>query len=171
MKRAQLWTPEEILLSAANFTSNLGQHETFAKLITLALKMCGLSLVTYIDEEDNSGLFIPVGVFVHGKWEHGCILTLQDRAVIAWWTGVFRIKHFFQVVPYETITGVSTGEIIPATKLKPEKVTLEIEAERDVVIRLMRLTEGADIPFMVESVLLGAMTFDKRTVEELAEAE
>jgi hypothetical protein len=151
---------EDVLLEAANRTISNIDHDGFAKLIRSGIEMCGKQLLSHIEDTDQGGLFTPVEVLVDRKWEQGCLLTLQDRAVIAWFKGRLNIQHFSQVIAFTDIQEVSVVRVEPPTWRLPERVTLDFDGANPAVIRIPRPEPGWNLPAMVEGVLGGGVTFE-----------
>ena len=98
---------------------------------------------------------------MNGKWEDGCILTLQDRAVLAWFTGILRIKTFGRVIPFADIANVTETAVEPARLHGhfSEMVTFSVESDPPVKIRVPRFKNSSALDTMVKGILAGAVTF------------
>lgn len=147
----------DIIVGAARSTCAIVNNERFTKLVLNELKMSGKPLLDYVQSSDKAVLYAPVEVSVGGKWEQGAILGLQDRAVIIWWTGVRQFEHFTSVVSYKSVKRVETCAVEPPTWRLPERVSLHIEADQSVTIRVLRPKGKFNLPFLVETTLLGAV--------------
>lgn len=131
------------------------------KLTESVLKLCGPGMLAHLSSEDQAGLFMPVDIRVGGKWESGCVLTLQDRAVLAWFTGTLKTKAFELVVPYEGVKEVSEIAVEPKTWRQAEQVTLEVDGSVPATIKVRRPGKGWDFPKLLQDAFLG-----KAAVEE-----
>lgn len=149
-----------IVLEAANLVLSRVDHEgtAFPDLTQAAIKLCGKKILAHIESSDKPGLFVPIDVEANGKWELGCILTLQDRAVIAWFIGTLRVRTFAQVVFFDRITGVAEVATEPASGHQPERVILRVDADEPVKIRVRRIP-GWPIPETLQDVLAGYISF------------
>lgn len=125
------------------------------KLTESVLKLCGPGILAHLSSEDQAGLFMPVDIRVGGKWESGCVLTLQDRAVLAWFTGTLKTKAFELVIPYEGVKEVSETAIEAKTWRQPEQVTLGVDGSVPATIKVRRPGKGWDFPRLLQDALLG----------------
>jgi hypothetical protein len=81
------------------------------------------------------------------------VLVLEDRAVLAWWTGV-RSRVETQVIPLESISAV-VGAGAPAPRpASTTPVVLEIEGAVPARIRAPRFPDGPDLPSLLRDALL-----------------
>jgi hypothetical protein len=148
--------PEKLLLDAANRTlRGFDTKGSFAvKLTENVLKLCGPGVIGHLDSEDQGGLFLPIDVRVGNRWESDCVLTLQDRVVIAWFTGTVRTKSFELVIPYEGVREVSEVAVEAKTWRQPERVTIGIEGSVPATIKVVRPGQGWDFPRLLQDALL-----------------
>ncbi|HET7590958.1 MAG TPA: hypothetical protein VFK14_12350 [Solirubrobacterales bacterium] len=93
---------------------------TYDKELDTALTLCGKVALSLVSETDNLILALPARI-ARGGWsvgdpgaaisdraivartEPGLVLTLQDRAIVAWTVGTFRIKYFARALPYSSV--------------------------------------------------------------------
>lgn len=82
----------------------------FTKLAAAAFSATDTARVLRADET-AAACVAPASVEVDGKDRDGLILCLEDRAVIAWYTGLLRVKSFQAEVPYASVTSTETGSV------------------------------------------------------------
>lgn len=150
----------DLLLTAANSTCGLARQDRFTKLVEYGLQMTGGTMRENVQDGDEPGIFVPLELHSANQWEQATFLSLQDRAVIAWWTGTVQLKHFGTVVPYDDIERIETVATEPRTWRRPERATLSVEGKNPVTLRVVRLTDGVDLAKLVEFALLGAVGLD-----------
>lgn len=151
----------EILVTAASLTVAQVDHERFQAYVEAAMQLMGKGIASHLVSSDQPGLYMPLETYQGGKWVGGSILMLQDRAILAWSVGVLRVRRFEHVIAYDSVTNVDDVEVHPATSVAPEKVTLKIEGEQRILVRVMRLPGSLDLPIALQLTLLGAMKFDR----------
>ena len=156
--------PKDLLIAAGDFTIGLlpeTRQEFFTKFAAATIQTCGSEIVGQLQASDRPGVFAPVDVLVNGKWEQGGVLTLTDRAIIAWFTGTFRVKTFSRVVRFAEITRVVPTAVEPARMHSDiaERVVLTIEGKESLSIRVLRFKESAILEEMIQGALTGAVTF------------
>lgn len=165
-------TSNDILFAAGDFTCGLldsvvseSELEFFAKYSASLINTCGKDVIAGIAPSDRPGVFVPIDVWTDGKWELGCILTLQDRAMVVWYTGTFRTRTFTQVVLYQGISNVTEAAIEPAKGHRQisERVTLRVEGEQPITMRVPRFKNSSVLDMMVRGALLGTVTFAHET--------
>lgn len=157
--------PEKLLLDAANSTlRGFDTEGSFAvKLTENVLKLCGPGIIGHLGSEDLGGLFLPVDVRAGDRWEIGCVLTLQDRAVVAWFTGTVRTKSFELVIPYEGVREVSEVAVEAKTWRRPERVSISIDGPVPATIKVIRPGQGWDFPRLLQDALLGKAAVEGST--------
>lgn len=94
---------QDIVIESANAAITTVGTDDFAKLTKHALNLTGSEVAQHVNADDVPGLFSPVDVEMDGKDRLGAILTLEDRAIIAWTVGTFRMKNFEAVIPRASI--------------------------------------------------------------------
>jgi hypothetical protein len=83
-------TKQDVIFAAADFTCDQVNHDNFTKLAASSIKVCISEMLPFVETSDQPGLFSPLEVHVDGAWEQGCILSVRDRAVVAWFKGTLR---------------------------------------------------------------------------------
>lgn len=95
---------EEVLLPASNRTASLAETNVYTRAAVNVIKMCQGDIVTLLQEGDQGLVFAPVEFEVDGRSLDGGVLALQDRAILTWWKGTFKIRNFRDVMRYDAIT-------------------------------------------------------------------
>ncbi len=156
---------EQVVIDSANAAIETVGTEPFFKLTKNLLGMTGSQLAKQVDPEDGPGLFAPLELEDDGKDRLGAILALDDRAIIAWTVGTFRMKNFEAVVSYDSIASVEF------TTRKGGAISKDREGLRIVAERTWNLVFGAvfeggnSIRPFIGGMLSGAM----KPVFELSE--
>lgn len=105
---------------------------TYDKELDLCVTLCGKVALSLVTEADNLLLALPARVVrgdrpvngpgvtisereIGAKTETGLVLTMQDRAIVAWVEGTLRLRYFAQTIPYSSVKTathwwLSTGE-------------------------------------------------------------
>lgn len=144
------------LNAAVSYPESDGSQATWVEMIRTSVDLYGTQLVNHVDRTDVPGILLPVDVFTEGKWRTGALLTLQDRAIVAWAIGTVRIRSFERVIPFATISQVSSR---PAeSTLNRPRAILDLGCEPPVRIRIWEL-QGVLNPSILEATLRGAITF------------
>ena len=151
--------PEDILAHAANFTSSFVNRDDFDTAAQAALNVLASKIVARIDPLDRAGLFTALEVFADGKWQPGCLLGLEDRVVLGWWSGLVRIKLLTCEIPIAQVSDVAETDVEQLAGTAVEKVTLRIDGDVPMRIRVARYDTGMDLPEVVRGVLLGAISY------------
>jgi hypothetical protein len=115
--------------------------DVFVKALKYALQMTGADIMRHIDASDSPGLLAPVSVVLSGKDCPGAILALPDRAIIAWFTGVLRIRTSATVIPSSSIRTMIAGTRRGGAMTK-DRETLLVEADDDWLLVFADLFEG-----------------------------
>lgn len=102
---------EEEVLNAANLGVSIGvdDGDDFIKVSKLALNTCASELAQHVADGESAALCVAVQVQVGGKINPGAILLLDDRAILAWTEGTFRVKTRTQVLFLANIESVTTA--------------------------------------------------------------
>lgn len=152
--------PEDIIIAAADFTNSQVGTQLGQQAILDQLTLCREAIAKHLDADDRPGLFAPVMFERGGKELSGCILTLQDRAIFAWFTGVIRRKNFEVVVRYDTIQsvepGTKSGNLIGKSR---EMLTVVAEETWTVLFPPGISGKGMDLTEFVRGALTGAIEF------------
>jgi hypothetical protein len=150
---------EKALVDAAIRTLSFTKADSrLGRLVGNELKMVGKTLAAQLGPDDEPILFVPLEVQAAGKWEKGGILGLRDRVLIAWWTGTLRPQTYIQAVAHAAIEKIETVKTEPATWRLPEKVWLAVKAEKPLLLRAMNIKDQANLPFLVNCALTGAIS-------------
>lgn len=150
---------EDIVIDSANAAANTVATNEFVKLTQNALKLTGAELGRHVKPTDGPGLFSPVDVAEDGKDRLGAVLALEDRAIIGWIVGTFRIKNFESVIPYDSIESVERGTRA-GSALSKERETLRVKADgKTWELVFANIFEGGRsiVPF-IEGMLEGTIT-------------
>lgn len=147
---------QAVIAAAANNTLSLyrgEKPELFVQVLESCIQANVQDLLGHLHESDRPGMAFSGEVLVGGNWRNGVALTLQDRLVLAWTSGVPRIKTDSLVVPHDSISAVEVEHCTGLTT-KP-KDTFAILAENLVSFRTWSMPEplGAN---MVAAFLSGA---------------
>lgn len=148
------------IINAAEWTAQWIGTKRFVQVVEPALRIVAADMSERMTDDDRPGLFVPANISQDGaKPLTGAVLTLEDRAILAWITGTFRIKNFVEVVPYRTIADVSRS-LKAATTLSVELPMIRVSAERSWDIVFDNVFEGGrDVTIMLAGILSGAVTF------------
>ena len=152
----------QLILDSANVALSTVAHEGtfYRKLVDTNLKMCGLTLLEHVRDDDEPGFLTPIDVSADGKWQNGCLLALADRAIVVWWTGTFRFKHFVRVYPYADIEDVEIGETTKMGVGGGKQDTLRITARDPLDIRVVEFSSGPNLPQFLAAMLRGGVKFE-----------
>ncbi|HMS71736.1 MAG TPA: hypothetical protein PKB03_01760 [Baekduia sp.] len=119
---------EDIVIDSANAAANTVATDEFVTLTKHALNLTGVELGRHVTSTDVPGLFSPTEVMQDGKGRLGAILALDDRAILAWTVGTFRMKNFETVIPYSAIESLELGTR-PGGAMTKDRETLRIKAD------------------------------------------
>lgn len=97
---------KEIVIDSASAAAATVGTDEFAKLTKYALNLNGARITQHLKAGDHPGLFSPADIEKDGKLRLGAILALEDRVIIAWTVGAFRMKSFDKVIPRGSIEHV-----------------------------------------------------------------
>lgn len=97
------------VVDSANAAVNTVATDVFVKLTKNTLNLTGDEIGRHVKSTDGPRLFSPLEVITDGKDRLGAILTLDDRAVLGWTVGTFRMKNFETVIPYSSIESIELG--------------------------------------------------------------
>jgi hypothetical protein len=148
----------ERLLPALEVTYSFARDDRYLKMVRANLGVCGNELLSHINDEDRVGFLAPVSFHENGKDLDGCILTLDDRAVFAWWTGLLRVKNSEEVIRYDEITGVEK-HTKPAGVMTAAVPTMVVHATRTWAVTFPNVYgEKPAVPMLVAGVLDGSVT-------------
>lgn len=149
----------EIIGDAAATTLELIDTDQCQKQLEHAIKLMGQELIDHIQHDDLAGIIAPVSIEVEGKDVLGCVMTLQDRAILAWSIGVLRIRNSSVVVPLSSITSV-VQRSRPGGRLRIEASVIDVFAERTWTLTSDAFADGADrLATILAGVLEGSITF------------
>lgn len=153
-------TYEDVILGAAQNTCDIiGTVQCHTQVVN-SLGVNGTDILKHLRSDDRGGLFAPVSVLVDAKPLSGCVLTVEDRAILAWFTGVLRIKTFEAVVPFDTIVDVEESTT-PARGLKLGAPVVTVRARQDWTLICDQFADGADrLARTLHGVLAGYITFE-----------
>jgi hypothetical protein len=115
-------------MASANAGATTAGTNEFVTLTNHALTLTGAKIEQHVKSSDGPGLLSPLEVVKDGKDRIGAILALQDRAVLAWTVGTFRMKNFETVIPYSSIESIEIGSR-PGGAISKERETLRIKAD------------------------------------------
>lgn len=149
---------EDIVIDSANAAANTVGTDEFVKLTKYALNMTGSEIGRHVNSTDGPGLFSPLSVVKDGKDRLGAILALEDRAILAWTVGTFRMKNFETVIPYSAIESLELGTR-PGGAMSKDRETLRIKADGqtwDVVFANVFEGGRSIVPF-IKGVLEGSI--------------
>lgn len=150
-------TAEDVIMASAEAGAATVQTQMFVSMTEKALSLIGVEIEKLVHDEDRPGLFSPVEIARQGKNRIGGILVLDDRLILGWVEGNFRIKNFEAVVPKDTITSVTRGVQDGSAFSKPRE-TLTIAAQDTWQLTFANLFEGGTsiVPFL-EGVIDGSI--------------
>jgi hypothetical protein len=163
----------QLILDSANVALGMFEHEGtfYKKLVENTLEMCGLTLLAQIQEQDRTGLLTPVDVSADGKWLNGCLLVLPDRAIVVWWTGTFRFKHFVRVYAYTDVSSVDVGAASRMGVGGGEQMVVRIDADEPLELKVVKFHSGPNLPQFVAGMLSGAVRLSSWDEETAASAD
>lgn len=74
-----------------------------------ALDLSGRQLLSLVREDEEVFLIVPIWVSKDDMsgTELGMLLALEDRAIVSWTQGTFKIKYFAQSIPYWGVNAIS----------------------------------------------------------------
>jgi hypothetical protein len=147
---------QDVLFGAAQFTADAVGEERLVRTIENNLKLSGQEILRHVRPNDRGGIFTPALFQMDGKEPHGCVLTLQDRAILAWTTGTFRIRNFSEVVPYASV------KVVELRQSPAEETRIELTADQRWSLRFVfdGLEGGLNIPALLVGVLDGSVQFE-----------
>lgn len=132
---------EDVVIASAEAAASLVGTDRFLKMTTYALRLHGKEICGCLRGDEGPGLLAPADVVIDGKDRSGAILTLEDRAVIAWTVGTLRIQSFQEVVPYAEIASHQLTTR-PAGAMSKEREVLEIVAGSRWELAFYNVFEG-----------------------------
>src|SRR4051812_21219407 len=137
--------PDQVhtLQEAAARTRGAVGDGRFPSLMDEALEIFGADLQTHMGRADTSSLFTPLEVWTGYEWEPAAFVGLQDRGVVAWGKGQPRT----QVIPRAEVKHVVE------TDVRPDDVTLWVDCEQPISLRVTRFAPGMDVPQAVHDAL------------------
>lgn len=110
----------------------------FAGLAEDAARNYGEDLRHFLGRADFGELFTPLDVWTGTEWEPGASVITQDRAILAWGQpGRTRT----QVIPRKRDPGGVTD-----IDVQPDAVTLWIDCDQPLNVRILRFQPGIDVP-------------------------
>lgn len=154
--------PFQKVLSAADRALGLvpeRDEKAFFALVEAGLQLLSDELTASVGSNDESGLLLPVDYYIDDRWESGLILTLQDRAVVAWMTGRLRAETNRREFRYAEIGEVGAAMSDRATWRQPEQWTVQMDGGRER-LRIFRYANGPHLPKLLAGVLTGGITFE-----------
>ena len=119
---------QDVVFESANAAANTVGTEDFTKLTKNALNLTGSGVARHVSATDGPGLFSPANLIKDGKDRLAAILALEDRAIIGWTVGTFRMKNFETVIPYASISSLDLGTRTGGSMTK-DRETLTITAD------------------------------------------
>src|SRR4051794_5738831 len=144
----------ETLQAAAGRTRALVSDARFEPAAEEALQVFGPDLQGHIGRADDTALFTPVEVWTGYEWEPAAFVGLQDRGIVGWGKGAPRT----QVIPRAEVKHVVE------TDVRPEAVTLWVDCEQPISLRVTRFAPGLDVPQAVHDAL-APFAREARTVD------
>ncbi len=133
----------EMLQTAATLTRGRVSDPRFEGMANEAMQLFGGDLQGHVGRADTSELFTPLEVWTGYEWEPGAFIGLQDRGVVAWGKGVPRS----QVIPRSQVKHVVETDVQPTT------VTLWVDCEQPISMRVQRFAPGMNVPEAVHDAL------------------
>jgi hypothetical protein len=103
-----------------------------------ALRTYGDDLRSALGRADVGELFTPLDVWTGMQWEPGAAVITQDRGVLAWGQPG-RVRT--QVIPRRRDPGGVTD-----IDIQPDAITLWIDCDQPVNVRVLRFQPGMDVP-------------------------
>jgi hypothetical protein len=145
---------QQVIFGAAEFTAGTAADERFVRAVENNLKLSGREILKHVRSSDRGGIFTPAHFMIDGKELRGCVLTLQDRAILAWRSGSFRIRDFSEVVPYASVKNVELR------RSATEETRIDLAADRSYSLSFVYDGgKGFDIPSVLVGVLEGSIQF------------
>jgi hypothetical protein len=110
----------------------------FAGMADDAVRSYGDDLRALLGRADHGELFTPLDVWTGQQWEPGAAVVTQDRGILAWGRpGQVRT----QVIPRKRDPGGVTD-----IDIQPDAVTLWIDCDQPLNVRILRFQPGMDVP-------------------------
>ncbi|MFN8150286.1 MAG: hypothetical protein U0R24_04050 [Solirubrobacterales bacterium] len=139
--------PERIFLQALEASAVSVGSENFMKQTENMIGLCGAEIVGQINPDDKPRIGLPIELIEDGssKTRLGAICVLEDRAILGWAVGTFRIKNFTEVIPLEQVQS-SEVTVTPGKGLKGREVRVMFEAaDRRWTLKVANLGEDVKI--------------------------
>jgi hypothetical protein len=150
---------QKVVDAAERAAQMAGGDERYVKLTQLALKTVGLELARYLEPDENASLCVPADVAHDGRYDPGMVLLSDERAVITWFEGTFRVKVHSRAVGYGDMKEVATSAR-DRGRLSPYRdgITFMVGGARHEFVLPSKIAEER-LTFMVHGILSGAITF------------
>src|SRR6478609_515765 len=152
----------ETLLDALSRTRESVADPRFPSMADDAVQTYGNDLRAFLGRADHGELFTPLDVWTGAQWEPGCAVITQDRAVLAWGPAG---RARTQVIPRRRDPGGVTD-----IDIQPDAITLWIDCEQPLNVRILRFQPGMDVPQTFADKLRQARS-EAPTAVELAPAD
>lgn len=99
---------QDKLLDAATAAAELGEaDDRYMKILKMALSTCREELICQLELTDRVSLCIPINTDVDGKVNSGALLLTEDRAILTWLEGSFRVRTRSAVTQLTDISDVT----------------------------------------------------------------
>lgn len=143
---------------------------TYDKELDTSLTLCGKVALSLVSEADSLILPLPARV-VRGdssEGQIGFVLTLEDRAIVAWTEGTFRITYFAHTIPYSSVKTARHQLYTPGKHRYLGFV--KVEAAEDWTFRLRAMFQNQSFVQSLASNFLGEDIENGATVEPATQA-
>lgn len=138
-----------------------GGDQRYVKLTELGLKTVGVELARHLRSGESASLCVPVDVAHDGRYDPGLVMLLDDRTVITWFEGTFRVKVHSLAFAHDDISGVTTAPRDGRrTSVYQDAITFVAGGARHEFVLPSKVAHGR-LTSMVHGVLCGAVTFNK----------
>jgi len=162
---------EDVVGDALEATDNIVQSEEYPEEAKNRLQLLSRdALQRELKASDQGEIFAPVWFEKDGKLLSGSVLTLQDRVIFGWITGIVRRKNFDAVVPRDSIRSIE--EETERRRGLGTISTLTVLADEDWKIIPVPL-DGATMPLseVIRGVLEGWLSIQRSSRSAEGEVE
>lgn len=151
----------QVLLDSAQAATDIVDSDHYFKLTKALLGVSADEILKHVNGDEAPGLLSPIEIEAGGKDQTGLALALNERLIVAWSTGTFRIKHFSFAVDRDAIDHV-TSENVPGKGARNARdhVTVVTGTDRHVLLFPFPVGDAKAIAPVFAGFLDGSVTLD-----------
>lgn len=155
---------KEAVITAAERGAQLaGGDQRYVGAAHAALKAVGVELACQLEPGESASVCAPVEVAHSSRYDPGMILLLENRAVIAWIEGKFRLKVRSRSFAYRDISKVNTIAR-DRGRLSPYQAGIAFFADgTEQVLILPSKVAKKGLSFTIRGLLSGRVAFGQES--------